>query len=511
MIIIIVYMTTGDSNMVIEENRKKYNEIRKFIQQHRETETIIMGDMNGHIGILGEKINENGKLLLTFTEENDLEIGNLTKAIGKVTWQRKGGTERSAIDYLLFNNKLAGKIKIIKVDEEKIFDLNSDHNMITVEIRNQERKNNKIIQKQIRKWKRKNVDWKKYREELEKLGQIRGSTKEEILINLQKTMRSAGEKGVGYTTGIRRSNYKSWWNNEIKQKRRERKEANRKKRKIENERRSLKPEEITKEMNNEWNLVCREYMRRKMDTHTTINKAMQNEEERKLEEIRKKKSNREWWLYLKEDENKEEDKEIDLKINGEITNDQGKIENFIKNYWEELGKKDNIELRNQPIKMTCKQLKSEQNYKIDKIDIHMHLQKLMNMKTAGPDEIPNEFYKEGGEKIETALETLFEKIDEDEQVPLEWNTVKGKLVFKGGKRDKKEIKNYRPIAVANSISNIYCGILKDKLTKVIEEDEILSEEQNGFRKNRRGIDNVYVINELIEETNRKTKNCIIHF
>ena len=69
-------------------------------------------------------------------------------------------------------------------------------------------------------------------------------------------------------------------------------------------------------------------------------------------------------------------------------------------------------------------------------------------------------------------------------MPAEWNTVKVKLVFKGGKRDKKEIKNYRPIAVGNSISNIYCGILKDKITNVIEAEEVLSEEQNGFRKNR---------------------------
>ena len=73
------------------------------------------------------------------------------------------------------------------------------------------------------------------------------------------------------------------------------------------------------------------------------------------------------------------------------------------------------------------------------------------MKAMGPDGIPNEFYKEGGKKLETALVNLFEKIEEDEQVPSEWNKVKVKLTMKGGKRDRKEVRNYRPVAVANTI------------------------------------------------------------
>ena len=41
-IIVSVYMTTGESNMVIEENRKKYSEIKKIISQYREKDLVII-------------------------------------------------------------------------------------------------------------------------------------------------------------------------------------------------------------------------------------------------------------------------------------------------------------------------------------------------------------------------------------------------------------------------------------------------------------------------------------
>ena len=68
---------------------------------------------------------------------------------------------------------------------------------------------------------------------MNKLGNITGNTKDEILTNMYKKMRSAGEKSVGYTKGIRKNNYRTWWNKNIKEKRKERKLANRKRRKLE--------------------------------------------------------------------------------------------------------------------------------------------------------------------------------------------------------------------------------------------------------------------------------------
>ena len=228
-IIICVYMTTGNKNEIIQENRRKYNIIKTVIKENREKSILIMGDMNSHIGILEEKINKNGELLLAFTEENDLEIGNITMAKGKVTWSRKGGKEKSAIDFIIMSEHMKSRMQEIIIDEEKEIDLKSDHNMIITKLKIKEQVNTRNIIQKNKKWKRKNVDWTKYKEEIGKAWSITSRSKEEKMNNIYKVLRWAGERSVGYTKGTRKNNYRPWWNKEIKQKRKARREANRKK------------------------------------------------------------------------------------------------------------------------------------------------------------------------------------------------------------------------------------------------------------------------------------------
>ena len=109
------------------------------------------------------------------------------------------------------------------------------------------------------------------------------------------------------------------------------------------------------------------------------------------------------------------------------------------------------------------------------------------------------------------LEKLFQEIIKKEEIPKEATKVKVSLMHKGGRKDKLEIKNYRPIAVANSILNILCGIIKSKLSKIIETKEILSEEQNGFRKDRRGTDNIYSIKAIQEKYRKENKELYCAF
>ena len=242
-IIICVHMTTGNTNEIIQENRRKYNVIKTVIKENKEKSILIMGDMNAHIGILGEKINKNGELLLAFTEENDLEIGNITMAKGKVTWGRKGGKEKSVIDFIIMNDHMKFRMQEIIIDEEKQIDLNSDHNMIITKLKIKEQGNTRNIIHTNKKWKRKNVDWTKYKEEIGKARSITGRSKEEKMNNIYTKYLDGQGKGVlsvGYTKGTRKNNYRPWWNKEIKHKRIARREANRKKKTTREEERNGK-------------------------------------------------------------------------------------------------------------------------------------------------------------------------------------------------------------------------------------------------------------------------------
>ena len=68
---------------------------------------------------------------------------------------------------------------------------------------------------------------------------------------------------------------------------------------------------------------------------------------------------------------------------------------------EKIGrKKSNDKGKKYRIMMQRRNIAKEQNYKITKEDVKKQIKKLKNMKAVGLDGIPNEFYKEGGEKIE---------------------------------------------------------------------------------------------------------------
>ena len=53
--------------------------------------------------------------------------------------------------------------------------------------------------------------------------------------------------------------------------------------------------------------------------------------------------------------------------------------------------------------------------------------------------------------------------------------------------------------------------MKEKIREVLEEEEIISEEQNGFRINRRATENIYIINEIIEDAKKNNKEIYCAF
>ena len=107
-LLVVCYMTVEGRNGR-EDNVKKYEMVGRLTKEHKRDQVIVMGDMNGHIGILGENINGNGELLLSFAEENDLEILNVTMAEGRVTWRKN--MCKSAIDYILVNENARKRVQ----------------------------------------------------------------------------------------------------------------------------------------------------------------------------------------------------------------------------------------------------------------------------------------------------------------------------------------------------------------------------------------------------------------
>ncbi len=68
------------------ENESKHEKLKKVMAGNQQEQVIVMGDMNGHVGVLGKVVNRNSNLLLEFVEENSLEIVNVTLPDGRVTY-----------------------------------------------------------------------------------------------------------------------------------------------------------------------------------------------------------------------------------------------------------------------------------------------------------------------------------------------------------------------------------------------------------------------------------------
>ena len=175
----VVYLGTGGGGETLEKNKIILREIGIEVRKaEREEETIfVVGDFNGHLGYIGyQEENENGKLINEFMSENDLILMNCDeKCEGLYTWERQ--EMKSVIDLIFTNMRGYGKIKKIKIDEQRERVDLSDHCLIEVQLKG------------------KHMDKANWR-----LGEIRegySRKKEKLLIFSNKIEEKIREEGIG--------------------------------------------------------------------------------------------------------------------------------------------------------------------------------------------------------------------------------------------------------------------------------------------------------------------------
>ena len=78
------------------------------------------------------------------------------------------------------------------------------------------------------------------------------------------------------------------------------------------------------------------------------------------------------------------------------------------------------------------------------------------------------------------LTKLFNTILKFGYFPKEWNFGILRLIHKGG--DANDENNYRAITLNSYLSKMFCTLLNDRITPLLEEENIFCKEQAGFRK-----------------------------
>ena len=149
------------------------------------------------------------------------------------------------------------------------------------------------------------------------------------------------------------------------------------------------------------------------------------------------------------------------------------------------------------------------NKEIEFGEIECVINKLKNRKACGIDNVPNEMLK--CMSIKMLLYELFRICFDSCIMPTIWLKSIISPIPKSAQRDPYVPLNYRGISLLSNIYKIYSAILNNRLCKYFETLNLMSEEQNGFRKGRSCLDHAYVLTSVIRKRIDKGENTFVAF
>ena len=151
---------------------------------------------------------------------------------------------------------------------------------------------------------------------------------------------------------------------------------------------------------------------------------------------------------------------------------------------------------------------SELNRPIDRDEVQEAILRSKLGKSVGVDEIPSEIFRN-----DTCIDLLYKLIKfcfTEGHVPKEWLTSVISPIPKP-KMDPLDPLEYSPISLISVPCKIYADILNKRLTKWLEQNDILAKEQNGFRKDRSCLYHLYVLSTIIKNRKLQKRDTFICF
>ncbi|XP_060587764.1 uncharacterized protein LOC132743245 [Ruditapes philippinarum] len=119
--------------------------------------------------------------------------------------------------------------------------------------------------------------------------------------------------------------------------------------------------------------------------------------------------------------------------------------------------------------------------------------------TCGYDQIPYDVLK--FPDIIVVLQQLFQLIMDTSIIPTLWRKSIICPVLKDPTSDARLPMNYRGISLLSCVSKLYSSFINKKLIKYLDDNDILAEEQNGFRHGRSCEDHVFTLDSIIRDHN----------
>ena len=147
------------------------------------------------------------------------------------------------------------------------------------------------------------------------------------------------------------------------------------------------------------------------------------------------------------------------------------------------------------------------NIYVDRDTIRKTISKLSNNSAVGPDGIPIECLKKGGDTIIDAIEDITRTSIDEGTIPkilkLAWITP----IWKG--TDKELPSDYRPISLTSHVGKIVERLVRIAITNFLTANNLIEEEQHGSRSGRGTLSQLLVQQDLIIEKLSQGRNVDI--
>ena len=125
------------------------------------------------------------------------------------------------------------------------------------------------------------------------------------------------------------------------------------------------------------------------------------------------------------------------------------------------------------------------------------------------DGIPGEVIKTP--RVIRFLHKLLSVCFEKSRIPKLWAQGIVNPIPKSSTSDPRDPLSYRGITLAPVVYKVYCTVLNARITSWAEEENVLVDQQNGFRKGRSTIDHLSTLNNIIETRKRQRKSTFCAF
>jgi hypothetical protein len=96
-----------------------------------------------------------------------------------------------------------------------------------------------------------------------------------------------------------------------------------------------------------------------------------------------------------------------------------------------------------------------------------------------------------------ALTKLFNTILNLGRFPKIWNISLLTSIYKSG--DPTDCGNYRGISISSCVGKLFTSLLQNRISDFLKTNGLLSDNQGGFRKNYRAVDQVFILKTIINK------------